>query len=259
MKREFKNKVKRRAAWLSAALLAYPFTLAITPAHAQQLITNGGFESAFTGWTRQDQLGSDGTFVIQTGTTSPVNGFIVPAPPQGTNAAMTDAQAGGSHVLFQDFTVPAGTLSGTASFSLFINSGDTFRTPNTLDWATPTLNQRARVDIITTSADPFSLVAADVLQNLFQTAPTDPLTSGYTNFVIDISPLLAARQGQTLRLRFAEVDNVSFLNLGVDQVSIVASPLAAAAPEPSSLSLTLVAGYALLRKAQRTRGRRQRG
>jgi hypothetical protein len=170
---------------------------------------------------------------------------------------MTDPQGPGSHVLFQDFTVPAGTLSGTASFSLFINSGDTFRSPNTLDFATPTLNQQARVDIITTAADPFSVAAVDVLQNLFQTVPSDPLTSGYTNFVVDISPLLAARQGQTLRLRFAEVDNVSFLNLGVDQVSLVASQVAQVAPEPSSLSLILVAGYGLLRIARRTQRRRQ--
>ena len=54
-------------------------------------IANGGFESGFSGWTRVDQLGSEGTFVVQSGTASPVSADPVPAPPQGANAAMTDA------------------------------------------------------------------------------------------------------------------------------------------------------------------------
>ena len=34
-------------------------------------ITNGGFESGLAGWTRADQLGSEGTFALQTGAVSP--------------------------------------------------------------------------------------------------------------------------------------------------------------------------------------------
>ena len=104
-------------------------------AQAQQRIVNGGFESGLTGWTQLDQVGSDGSFFAQSGTASPINAFPVPAPPQGTKAAMTDAQAGGSHVLYQDFTVPFAVTSGTVSFSLYLNSGNAFITPSTLDWA----------------------------------------------------------------------------------------------------------------------------
>ena len=76
-------------------------------------------------WTRADQLGSDGTFSLQAGTLSPVNGDPVPAPPGGTYAAMTDAQGPGSHVLYQDFVVSAS--SATLSFDLFIgNRADAF-------------------------------------------------------------------------------------------------------------------------------------
>ena len=39
-----------------------------------------------------------------------------------------------------------------------------------------------------------------------------------------------AHEGETLRLRFAETDNVSFLNLGVDNVN-----LSIQVPEPSAL------------------------
>jgi hypothetical protein len=249
-----------RAAGPTLTLALGLLCLSALPVHAQQLITNGGFEAGFTGWTRADQVGSDGTFFLQTGTTSPVNGFPVPAPPQGTQAAMTDAQAGGSHVLYQDFTIPAGTLSGSLSFSLYINSGNDFIAPATLDWAGPTLNQQARVDIMTSAATPFSVAAADIVQNFFQTLPGGALESGYTTFTFDISALLAARQGQTLRLRFAEVDNVSFFNLGVDQVSLQASPLASVAPEPSALALLLTAGsLAAVRCAVRRKRSRRIG
>ena len=53
-------------------------------ARAGELIINGGFESGLAGWSRQDGLGGDGMFFIQSGTASPVNGDPVPAPPGGT-------------------------------------------------------------------------------------------------------------------------------------------------------------------------------
>src|SRR6185503_16369623 len=86
---------------------------------AQQLLSNGDFEPGFAGWTRVDQVGSDGTWALQTGTVSPVNGFVVPAPPGPTHAAMTDSQAGGSHVLYQDFIVPLTLNVATLSFDLY--------------------------------------------------------------------------------------------------------------------------------------------
>ena len=196
------------------------------------LITNGGFESGFTGWTTLNQLGSEGTFVAQSGTLSPVNLFAVPSPPGGIVAAMTDSFGPGSHVLYQDFVVPNSITIGFAiSFSLFINNANgapNFFVPATLDFSTPALNQQARIDIIRTSSDPFSVAGADVLRVLYQTLPGNALASGYTNFTADLTTLLQANLGQTLRLRFAEVDNVAPFNMGVDNVSIDA------VPEPST-------------------------
>ena len=112
--------------------------------HALPVIQNGGFESGFAFWTKADQLGSDGTFALQTGTLSPVNSDTVPAPPEGTLAAMTDSQGPGSHVLYQDFV--ATPDSATLSFALFLGNRDTdFFTPASLDFSTPDLNQQARV------------------------------------------------------------------------------------------------------------------
>lgn len=214
---------------------------------AAGLITNGGFESGFTAWTTVDQPASEGTFYIQTGTLSPVNGFPVPAAPEGLNAAMTDAGGPGAHALYQDFIVPTSVGTTVLGFSLFINNGaDNFYNPNNLDSAIAALNQQARVDILSTSADPFDV---NVLQNLFQTNPGDLLVSGYNPYTFDITALLQAHLGETLRLRFAETDNVLFFNLGVDNVSIESNQIPI--PEPASLIMVLLGLGGLLKPNRR--------
>jgi len=218
---------------------------------ATSLILNGGFESGFTSWTRANQLGSEGNFLLQTGTLSPTNGDPVPLPPGGTFAAMTDAFGPGSHALYQDFVVPTG--SAVLSFSMFIgNRANDFFVPASLDFSTPALNQQARVDILKAASDPFSVAASDVLLNIYQTHAGDPLVSGYNTFNVDLSSLFSANEGQTLRLRFAETDNVFTYQLGVDNVSLETSTV----PEPSSLVLfaTGVAGLFAIRLHRRLGG-----
>lgn len=214
-------------------LLAAWALIAPCPNSLAGIVVNGGFESGLSGWTTADQLGSDGTFSIQSGLLSPVLGDLVPAPPGGLNAAMSDAGGPGSHVLYQDIFIPNTVGQFTLSFSLFVgNRGPFFATANPatigLDFSTPSQNQQARVDIVRVTANPFTVALADVLQNLYQTKVGDPLISGYNSFNIDVSAVLAANAGQTVRLRFAEVDNLGPFQLGVDNVDI--SPV----PEPSS-------------------------
>ncbi len=243
------NHATLKAAALTAALA--PLAL-LAPARADLLI-NGGFESGFTAWTRADQVGSSGSFLTQSGTLSPINNFTVPAPPAGTTAAMTDSTAGGAHVLYQDFVVPLGPIpQANIAFSLYLNNAaGAYFNPATLDWAAtnPTgglnLNQQARVDIMPTSANVFSVAAADILQNLFQTTAATPAVTGYDPYLIDITALLLSHQGQTLRLRFAETDNVNFFNVGVDNASINIIPA------PSVLSLSLLAPLFLPRRPRR--------
>jgi len=216
---------------------------------AAPLIVNGSFESGFTNWTRTDQLGSEGTFALQTGTTSPVSGSTVPAPPGGAFAAMTDALGPGTHVLYQDFLVPVGTTAGTLAFDVFVgNRAGAFTVPNppTLDFSTPALNQQARVDLMRSSAGAFSVAAADILANVFQTVVGGPAVTGYNTVTVNLSALLAANAGSTLRLRFAEVDNVSLFQFGVDRVS-----LETAVPEPATMTLIgLGVAGALVRRRQ---------
>jgi hypothetical protein len=210
--------------------------LGLAAAVSQAQIVNGGFEAGLTGWTVVDQVGSEGTFLLQTGTTTPLSGVTVPPPPEGAAAAMSDSLGGpGSHLLYQDFVVPTGVNTATLSFQLLVRSDAEFVNASHLDFATPALNQQVRVDLLSPTGDPFDMT---VLQTLFQTQPGDPLVSGYTLHQFDVAGLLQAHAGQTLRLRFAEVDNVFFLNAGVDAVSL--SINAAPIPEPSTVWMLLV-------------------
>ena len=221
--------------------LSAAFTCSLWVCAQAASITNGGFESGLAGWTKADQLGSEGTFALQTSGASPVNGTSVPSPPGGSTAAMTDAQGPGSHVLYQTFMATAPVPQAMLSFDLFIgNRAAAFSTPNSLDFATPTLNQQARVDILAGGADPFSVSAADVLMNLFQTTAGDALVSGYSHHASDITTLLNSHLNTPLTLRFAEADNVFTFQFGVDNVDIQESA-EAAVPEPSSIWL-LIAG-----------------
>jgi hypothetical protein len=250
----------------AAAAVASMIGLAAVSAHAAPLILNGGFESGFAFWSTADQAGGDGTFFVQSGASSPVNLDPVPAPPEGANAAMTDSSGPGSHVLFQDFVATAG--AATLSFDLFVGNRATdafgsafgFAIPpgGSLDFAltsqsgSQTLNQQARIDILKGGADPFSVAAADVLLKLFQTALGDASVSGYTSYTVDLSALFAAHAGQTLRLRFAETDNVGPFQFGVDDVRIDV------VPEPASLPLFGAGLLALLASSGGVRPGRSR-
>ncbi len=231
---------------LSCAATLFLVLAAAVPARAVPLIVNGGFESGFNGWILADAVGSDGTFFLQSGTASPINGDPVPAPPGGAIAAMTDAQGPGSHVLYQDFFVPASPGTALLTFELFIgNRAGEFATPSpaSLDFSTPALNQQARVDILRAGTDPFTVAAADVLMSLFQTNPGDPLISGYASHSADLTALLNANAGQTLRIRFAETDNLFIFQLGVDNVGL---ETLAVVPEPASWILFATGLGALL-------------
>ena len=212
--------------------------LALTgSARAANIVVNGGFESGLTGWITSSQVGSDGQFFAQSGSASPVNGLPVPAPAEGSFAAMTDALGPGTHVLYQDIFIPSAVPVALFSFSLFIgNRAADFSAPDSLDFSTPTLNQQARVDVLRASADPFSVDPADVLMTLYRTMPGDPLVSGYSTITRNITSLVQANAGQTLRLRIAEVDNVNFFNLGLDNVVLDTNPV----PEPSSAGLAVL-------------------
>jgi hypothetical protein len=193
---------------------------------AIELIVNGGFESGSplpSGWTtveagqgRWFQLGGPGT--------GPLSGMPFPAPAQGSLQMMTDMTGGGRHILYQDVTIPP---LATASLNLvlwYTNYANFVSQPH-LDYTTFIPNQQFRIDIMNPAAA-IDDVGAGVFLNVFATGPASPSAIGYTPISADLN----AFQGQTIRLRFVEVDNQHYLNVGVDAVSIQAEPLVPTRP-----------------------------
>lgn len=206
-------------------------------ADASNLVVNGDFEqngglgkSVFTGWTVVNQAGSSGSWYAQMGT-RPVPGVqdcvastVVPEPPSGF-AAMTTQSNPGSHILYQEVAIPSGASSVTLSFDLYLHSSSDFAVPPTLDYLEKP-NQQFRVDLLDPSA-PVTDAGAGVLATLFQTRATDaPIDAAYSRRTYDLSSFA----GRTVRLRFAEVDNVECFSAGVDNVSITAGACPASAP-----------------------------
>lgn len=223
---------------------------AVAPSAAVELLTNGDFETGnFTGWTVANRapIFGDGDFFIDTSGTNtpPMNGieFATASNPLGGNwYAVSTSDAPGTHALLQDFTVPA-LLPGetvTLSFQMFVNDQSglgPIEDPSGLDHTTGgtfNANQHARVDLLKAGAGDFSTTPADVLMNFYHGVdnPGGTLPNPYTSYNRDITSLVSG--GGTFRLRFAEVDNLSALNVGVQ----VTSPTVI--PEPSLLTLLLM-------------------
>jgi hypothetical protein len=182
-----------------------------------ELITNGNFESGLSGWTRADQIGSDGTYFLvpNSGGVAPSSGFPYQLNPTGGNLfAMTDSQGPGSHSLTQAFTIPNPGTIVNYSFQMFANNwaGTDFNNGRNFD--TPTLVQNAVVDIITGS-DPFT--TTNVIAILF--GPGSDLPGVNPNPWKTYSGTVSLNPG-TYQIRFAETDNVFIFNHGVDNVSI---------------------------------------
>jgi hypothetical protein len=206
-------------------------------------LTNGGFETGtFAGWTVTNQAGSfpGSNFFVSRVTTTPQSGSTTVGPATGTFYAVSDGLGPGTHVLIQTFTVPGPASSVVVSFDLFANNyGDTIVNPIGLDF-TDGANQQARVDILGAGASPFD-TGAGVLQNFFLGADAGANPHDYTADAFNITQLVGA--GGTFQLRFAEVDNQNFFNLGVDNISV--SFTAAAVPEPGSITLAVLGFGAL--------------
>jgi VCBS repeat-containing protein len=189
---------------------------------------NGGFEldsASLANWTALDLSGSGGWF-LQTGTFTPLTGFIVSSPPEGLHAAMTDMTGPGTHILYQDFVVPP---SAVLSFDFYVQNQAAVwavPVPETLDFNVAP-NQHIRADIMDPSA-PADDVGSGVLMNIFLTHGSDPFEFGYVTATADLS----AFAGQTVRLRFAGVETEFFQFFGVDNVRL------------SSGAIGLVADYA---------------
>lgn len=206
---------------------------------AQCLFTNNDFETGdLTGWTIYNRAFNQGDWYNYNSTTTPLSFHFQSAPPQGLRAATTDQNQATTHVMYQDFTVPAGQ-SGTLSFYYYYNNiHNTFINLNTLDYVG---NQQARIDLMRTGSPNESIAISDVWVKLFQTKPGDPLFLPPAVMTYDVSGFA----GRTTRLRFAEAVGLNYFLVGVDNVclSTTRTTLTKATPVGSNVKADFGGAY----------------
>ncbi len=145
--------------------------LGTSPA-AAATTANGGFEdSTLTGWTAVEA--GSGAWFNYTGTASPLSSMVIPAPPEGTRAAVADQSSPGSHILYQDLVLEPAQSHSLSFFVYYDNRAGAFATPDTLSH-TGGSNQQYRIDIMQPTAPVSSVAASDVLATVFRTAVGDP-------------------------------------------------------------------------------------
>ena len=207
---------------LSIVLVALVAILISGASSVGQVILNPGFEddpNLLNPWVVVDWSGGSGSWFVQTSVNSPMSGYPVPAPPEGVQAAMSDQTGPGSHLLYQDITIPANRPGSSFTYALSL---DLFVGDRSGGWVViPTLdplagpNQHVRIDIMDPNAPLFD-VSGGVWSNLYLTNPVEPLVHGYQRVYFDLTRFA----GQTIRLRFAEVDNQLFLQMGIDNLKL---------------------------------------
>ena len=194
-------------------------------------VANGDFETGdLTGWTVNSTTASaNGYWFAYTGTVAPLpappSTRRSPRPPQGTYAAVADQVNPGRRILYQDVALEQVSPGATMTLDLYAyykaQQGPLATpSPATLDPNNPGANEQYRIDVMKPNAALDSVAPADILLNVFQTQTGDPQTLPPTQVTADLTPFA----GQTVRLRFAEVDNSGVLNASTDDVRISIQP-----------------------------------
>jgi D-alanyl-D-alanine carboxypeptidase len=210
----------RRRAAVAAALVAFvALTSSISGCDDQpSTFVVDDFESgAIADWQAVGS-GAGGWFVYTDGQKAPDPAqsdpnvpFLVPDPPQGKYAAVTDMNGPGTRILYRDLR-----LDGRFALhvTVFYAGSAPFSSPTTLAQDAPEPNQQFRIDLVSRSAPIDSVAKDDVLVNVFHTSSDDEAARRPTELRVDVTRWT----GQTVRLRLASTDNRGPLRVGVDDI-----------------------------------------
>ncbi len=163
-----------------------------------EALINGGFETGdFTGWVTTNA--GFGAWYLADAKYDP-EGPDAPGPPlSGEHHVMTAQNGAGWHLLYQDAFIPLDAATVTFSWTDRIhNYADYFAWPN----------QEFRVEVRDTNNV--------VLSTLFRTQAGDTNLQPATRREFDLS----AFRGRTVRLAFVQQDNLGYLNVAIDDVSL---------------------------------------
>jgi len=172
---------------------------------SSEFIINGDFETGdFTGWTLTNS-GFGFGFQINDGTPDPSGPSGPIAPISGNFDAYSSQTGPGSNMMCEAMLVPSGITSATLSWNDRIqNRATVFSDPN----------QEYRVEITDAGGTP--------IQEIFSTNPGDPLIQlGPNNRSFDVTLLLQSLEGQNIRLKITQQDDLQFFNVNIDDISLI--------------------------------------
>ena len=172
---------------------------------SSEFIINGDFETGdFNGWTLTNS-GFGFGFQINDGTPDPPGASGPIAPISGNFDAYSSQVGPGSNIMCEAMLVPSGITSATLSWNDRIqNRALVFSDPN----------QEYRVEITDAGGTP--------IQEIFSTNPGDPLIQlGPNNRSFDVTLLLQSLEGQNIRLKITQQDNLLNFNVNIDDISLI--------------------------------------
>ena len=186
-------------------------------------VQNGSFENHFEGWNR-DSLGG-GAWGTKVNPLSEAQ--IKESPRKGRKAAYASQNNPSSNVLYQDVDLRANREHKLIVWVTYKCKAEDFVTPDSLDpgpleppkrRGPLAENEQFRIDVMDPEAPIRSVDSGDV-KPVFRTEVGDPRRRGW----FKVHANLSSFAGETVRLRFAEVDNVDYFTVGVDGVKVTTS------------------------------------
>jgi len=199
----------------------------VAPAGASAaMVVNGDFETGtLSGWqvfNVPSEPESTGNWYAYSGTAAPSPSELpISAPPSGVYGAITAQGGEGTHILYQDVALEPYYGHQLSLFAYYHSAAPLVTpSPNTLSSEVPAPNQQYRIDVMKPTAALTSLEPSDILATVFATKTGDPEELAPTKLTVDLTPFA----GQTVRLRFAEVDNQFYFAAAADAVAIASTP-----------------------------------
>lgn len=231
--------------------------LTVLSATSNAQLINADFETGdLTGWQTLVE-GAAKPVSIESGTVTTAAGTINPSP-DGSFMVFTSQDAEGRSFLWQEFTPTNIPVLNPYNYNVYFdiainNRADDYYTPvpMSLEYASTTPNQQARIDILKPGASITTVDPNDIVVELFQTHPGDPLIQDWQRVTKDVSSEIAPYVGQALILRLVQVDNQLYFNLALDNVSVgYTPPYGDVEPTPvptfPSIAVWLLAGFLTL-------------